>query len=212
MALISFFSAAVILFMVFPIRECARGFVAKYLGDDTAERQGKLTLNPMVHLDPMGALMLLFLPMGWPRPTPINIGRCNRVKAKTAVVLTSAAGPAALIILAYFFMLIFKIVLKTGVLEGSTLMYMSLAVSIIIQINLFLAVLNLLPVPPFDGSKVLFAFLRPDTVFKIMRYQQMIYLAFILLLFMPGSPLVFLISLISNGIFNVLDFLSGFIR
>jgi Zn-dependent protease len=211
MALISCFSAAVIIFMVFPIHEYAHALSAKLLGDDTAERQGRLTLNPLAHIDPMGAIMLLFLPFGWAKPVPVNPARCHKVKAKSAIALTALAGPAANIVLAYFFMVIRKLVIAFMTIEaGSAMVYLPMALSVVIQISLFLAVLNLLPVPPLDGSKILF-FFNQRLMYKMIQYQQMIRLVFILLLFMPGSPIIMIISFFSDYIYAGLDFLSGFI-
>jgi len=200
------------IFVVFPIRESAQGYTAKYLGDDTAERYGRLTLNPMVHIDRLGALIMLIAPIGWGKPIPVNPGRCHKVKGKTAVVLISLSGPVANILLAYIFMVAYKLIfLLAGRQITQTLFYFALAVSLIIQLNVFIAILNLLPLPQFAGGKILFTFLNPSTVFKIMQYQQIITIAFIFLIFMPGSPLITLIGMLSNIILNLLDLLSKFL-
>jgi Zn-dependent protease len=93
----------------------------------------------------------------------------------------------------------------------TTWSYIYLALELIINLNVFIAVFNLLPVPPLDGSKVLFFFLKPRLMYKMMQYQQIIRIVFIILLFMPRSPLRILISIISGHIINGLSFLSGFI-
>ena len=92
---LSVFSVLVIIFVVFPIHECAHGLMAKILGDDTAERQGRLTLNPFAHIDVMGAVMMMLFRIGWAKPTPVDIRRCNKVKPRAALALTSLAGPLA---------------------------------------------------------------------------------------------------------------------
>lgn len=80
---LSVFSVLVIIFVVFPIHECAHGLMAKILGDDTAERQGRLTLNPFAHIDPFGALAMFICRIGWAKPTPVNIRNCTKVKQRT---------------------------------------------------------------------------------------------------------------------------------
>ena len=91
--IISFFSVFVIIFLVFPFREFARAWVAKQLGDDTAEQYGMLTMNPLAHIDWMGALCMCLCCIGWSKPTPISINRCRKVSQKPAVLLVSLMGP-----------------------------------------------------------------------------------------------------------------------
>ncbi|MCL2639113.1 MAG: site-2 protease family protein [Oscillospiraceae bacterium] len=207
--LISFFAAGVMIFMIFPVREYACGIMAKYLGDDTAERQGRLTLNPFAHIDPLGSLMLLLFPLGWSKPMPINPARCNKVSGKTAMLLITLAGPAALIIMAYIFMIVFKLIWNNASSMG--MLYTAVAVDLIVQINIFIAVLNLLPIPPLAGSRILFFFLKPHQMYKIMEHQRIITIAFFVLLFMPRSPLMWLIHMLAGVLWSALNFLSGFI-
>ena len=108
---LSVFSVLVIIFVVFPIHECAHGLMAKILGDDTAERQGRLTLNPFAHIDVMGAVMMMLFRIGWAKPTPVDIRRCNKVKPRAALALTSLAGPLANILLSYIMIIAYKLVL-----------------------------------------------------------------------------------------------------
>ncbi|MDR2559693.1 MAG: site-2 protease family protein [Oscillospiraceae bacterium] len=208
--LISFFAAGVMIFMIFPVREYACGMMAKCLGDDTAERQGRLTLNPFAHIDPLGSLMLLLFPLGWSKPMPINPGRCNKVSGKTAMLLITLAGPAALIIVAYIFMIIFKLLLIN--MANEAMAYSVIAVSLIVQICAFIAVLNLLPIPPLAGSRILFFFLKPRQMYKIMEHQRIITMVFFVLLFIPNSPLMWLIQQLAFYLLSALNFLSGFIR
>jgi Zn-dependent protease len=208
--LISFFAAGVLIFMIFPVREYACGLMAKYLGDDTAERQGRLTLNPFAHIDLLGSLILLFAPLGWSKPMPINPGRCHKVKGKTAMLLTTLAGPAALIIIAYIFIIIFKLI-AVNATPSAAMLYVLDAIIIIVQICVFIAVLNLLPIPPLAGSKILFFFLKPHQMYKIMEHQRIITMVFFVLLFIPNSPLLWLIQEIAYYMLFGLDLLSGFI-
>lgn len=211
---ISFFAVFVIILLVFPIHECSHGLAAKLLGDDTAERQGRLTLNPLSHIDPMGALMMLIFPIGWARPVPVNISRCHKVKGRTAMAITAAAGPLSNLIMTYIFVIIYKIIYYSidpqVYLDNSAMQYLPLAFLYIANLNLYLGLFNLLPIPPLDGSKILFSFLKPKWTYFFARYQQIITMAFFALLFF--TP-VFrtILSGLSGILMNVFDFLSGFI-
>lgn len=200
---ISFFSVAVIIFIVFPIHECAHGFMAKLLGDDTAEREGRLTLNPFAHIDPMGALCMCLCCIGWAKPTPVNISRCRKVKARTALALTSLAGPLANILLSLVFIIVEKILLGNVINLSATVIYIAVALDYAIYLNIYLAVFNLLPIPPFDGSKILYSFLPAKGIAFMERNGQYIHWGFLILLLIGvlDIPLGF----ISNIIYWLLD-------
>ena len=100
---LAFFSVFVIIFLCFPIHECAHAVVAHWLGDDTAYDQGRVTLNPLAHIDLMGALCMLVCSIGWAKPTPVNLHRCRKVSVRTADILVSVAGPVSNILLALLF-------------------------------------------------------------------------------------------------------------
>lgn len=134
---LSIFSVLVIIFVVFPIHECAHGLMAKILGDDTAERQGRLTLNPFAHIDVMGAVMMMLFRIGWAKPTPVDIRRCNKVKPRAALALTSLAGPLANILLSYIMIIAYKLVLMN--LTSTTGAYIALGLYYTAQINVYLA-------------------------------------------------------------------------
>ncbi len=204
---LSFFSVLVIIFVVFPIREYFRGFVAKKLGDDTPEMAGKLTMNPFAHIDPMGALAMFLFRIGWPKPTPINISRCRNVKPRTALVLTSLSGPVANILLSYILLIIYKILWLNMVNDIVNCIALGLAITI--QINIFLAVFNLIPIPPFDGFSILATVLPAKAVYFMEKNQQIIYLIFFALLMFGflDIPLGFL----SNCVYWLLDKASFFI-
>ncbi|MCL2109153.1 MAG: site-2 protease family protein [Oscillospiraceae bacterium] len=212
---ISCFSVAVMIFVVFPIRESAQGYMAKYLGDDTAERNGRLTLNPLVHIDPMGAVMMLFAPFGWGKPVPVNPARCHRVNARKAVTLIALSGPVANVLLGYVFMVISKIILLASGQMTQTLYYVMLAMGIIVQLNVWIAVLNMLPLPQFAGGKILFAYLSPQKYFRFIsfytRHQQLISIGLLFLLIWSYSPLRILLEMITFGLLNLLDLLSKFL-
>ncbi len=209
-AIISVFSVAVIIFVVFPIHECAHGLMAKILGDDTAEREGRLTLNPFDHIDPMGALFMCLTCIGWAKPTPVNLSRCRKVKMRTALALTSLAGPLANILLSYIIMVIMKIVVMVCADSMSlTIGYVLFALDQVIVINIYLAVLNLLPIPPFDGSKILYSFLPAKGISFMERYSQYIHWGFFLLLILGVFDLP--LNFVTNIFYWLLDKASFFL-
>ncbi len=209
-AILSVFSVAVIIFVVFPLRECAIGYVAKLLGDDTAEREGRLTLNPFVHIDPIGALCLCFCCFGWPKPAPVNYNRCRKVKATTAVALIALAGPVANILVSLLFMIIAKIVAVSAIASGSaTMYYIYMALQMIITINIYLAVLHLIPIPPLSGSRVLYAFLPAKGIAFMERYSQIFYWGFIIALF--TGLLDWPLDILTGGLYWLLDKLTFFL-
>ncbi len=196
-AILSVFSVAVIIFVVFPIHECAHGLMAKILGDDTAEREGRLTLNPFDHIDLMGALCMCVCCIGWAKPTPVNITRCRKVKARTALALTSLAGPMSNIILSYVMMIIMKLVMNFAI-TSTTGLYVAFALQQVIVLNIYLAIFNLIPIPPFDGSKILYSFLPAKGISFMERYGQYMHWGFFLLLILGilDIPLNFLTDII----------------
>ena len=151
------------------IHELAHGLTAYALGDDTAKKMGRLTLNPIRHIDPMGFLMLLVFRFGWAKPVPVNMGNFQRPKAGMAI--TALAGPLSNFLLAAL-ILLFQVPLArlqgTGGIGGQVAEIMVLTA----VISIFLGLFNLLPIPPLDGSKVLFSFLRDTRYFWLMRYES----------------------------------------
>ncbi|MBL7108354.1 MAG: site-2 protease family protein, partial [Candidatus Cloacimonetes bacterium] len=159
--------------LVFPIlyaltvHEFSHGYIAYRLGDDTAKRAGRLTLNPLKHLDPLGTIMLFIVHIGWARPVPINPYNFKDVKRDTAYV--ALAGPAANFISAIIFSLIFDI--KTD----SYLIFHDVFKQIIfytIFINIAFGLFNLIPFPPLDGSRIIGAFLSDEAYFKYQQFER----------------------------------------
>ena len=222
--IISVFGVLAFLFICIPVHECAHAFVAKRLGDDTAERQGRLTLNPFAHIDTLGMIMMFVCSIGWAKPTPVDLRRCTKVKIRTANMLVSAAGPLSNLIMAFLFMIIFKVLVLVGVQNGEILIvngnYLVVNGSIIGQIaqvvmyianlNAFLAVFNLIPVPPFDGYHILASFLPAKALAFMERNGQIIHLVLLILLVSgyAGIP----ISWLSNKIMEFFSFATSFIR
>lgn len=207
---ISLFSVLVILFVIFPLRNYARGLAAKKLGDDTAERCGMLTLNPLSHIDPIGAAAMLICRIGWTKPVPIDIRRCHKVSQKKAAVIISIAGPAASIILAYILEIIAKLVILGANADNMMVAYyIVLGIEYTVQISIFLAVFHLIPIPPFDGYNILSGFLPHKVSYFMMRNQRIIYWVFFALLVFGFLDVP--LSLITEGIIWLLDKASFFI-
>jgi Zn-dependent protease len=139
------------------VHEWAHAWSAYRLGDDTASREGRLTLDPLAHIDPLGTFLLpmLGIPFGWAKPVPVNPVRFRRnVSMRTGMMITAAAGPISNIVLAVLATVITALLLrfKPDVLEAYPAVSFLLGVAI--QMNIALAIFNLLPIPPLDGSRV----------------------------------------------------------
>ena len=171
------------------IHEYCHGYAAYKLGDDTAKNLGRLTLNPIKHLDPYGTISLLLFHMGWAKPVPVNAR--NFKDPRKGMAITAAAGPASNIILAFFSTFLWLLVYALGVrseiktefqynLILNTLDFLSIFFSINIGLGLF----NLLPIPPFDGSRLLYVFLPPKAYFAVMKYERKIYFGVLAWLFL----------------------------
>lgn len=205
---LSVFSVLVVLLLCFPVHECAHAFVAHLLGDDTASEMGRLTLNPLSHIDPMGALCMFICSIGWAKPTPVSLHRCRKVSVRTADILVSAAGPVSNILMALLFMIIYKIMFVAGELTPTKLAIIA-GLGLIAEINTFLAVINLIPVPPFDGYSLIQGLLPRKQAIWIEEHAQIIhFIVFVLLVSRAlDKPLFYA----SSGILWVLDKITWFI-
>jgi Zn-dependent protease len=185
---------AVMLLVAFPIHEFSHALAAFRLGDGTARLFGRLTLDPRAHFDPMGGLMLvvsvLFLGFGfgWAKPTPVNPSNLRGGRSGEAIV--AVAGPISNLVLAV------AAAIPLRYLVGSNLYLpiLELVLALFVQINLVLMVFNLLPIPPLDGSKVLYAFLDPQTAWRVRpvleQYGMLILLVAILFPIFGGDTLL----------------------
>ena len=211
---ITVFTYLVIMLVAIPFHECAHGWVALLLGDTTAEDSGRLTLNPIDHIDPMGALAMLLFGIGWAKPVPVNPMRCKRVKPKMAMVLIAMAGPLSNLFFAFVVKIIYKTVWYSNLeilLTGKESMYIYLVIALynMVQINIRLAIFNLLPIPPFDGSRLFLAVLPTKLYFKVMRYEQIIMVVIMVLLLLGifSIPMGFLTYYVDLG----LDYATRFV-
>lgn len=199
-----FISSAIVVFLSLPVHEMAHAFTAYKLGDNSQKYAGRLTLNPFAHLDPIGSLLILLFGFGWAKPVQVN--SFNFKKPKRDMAVTAFAGPVSNIILAFLFYIIYKIA-APFLLDSKIIEYLLLICRYVVQINISLAVFNLIPIPPLDGSKLLFAFLSDRNYYKLMQYERYFYGLLILLLFVGAldTPLYFLRNLILR-LFELLTF------
>ena len=191
-----------IIFLVLPFHEWAHAWVASLLGDTNIKYRGRLSLNPMSHIDYMGALCLLLFGFGWAKPVPVDPSRFKN--PKWGMALVSLAGPLANIVAGiaggFIFYGLLYLVPDKMFITSSVGAYVMLFLQYYIAINCSLAVFNLLPIPPLDGSKILFAFLPDRIVYKIYEKEQIISVVLMALLFMGvlSIPLAFLSGLVNN--------------
>ncbi|MGE4282904.1 MAG: site-2 protease family protein [Clostridia bacterium] len=188
---------ALLLAIVF--HEFAHGYMADKLGDPTPRSYGRLTLNPIKHLDPLGTIALLTVRYGWAKPVPINPSNFKNPKRDTALV--GLAGPMSNLILAFLTLLIaevfnINIFISTNVFGGAGIDILGTILFYMLVYNTGLAIFNLIPIPPLDGSKIFISILPSRLYYNILRYESYGQVILILLLFtgMLNPVLDFLFS------------------
>jgi Zn-dependent protease len=179
-------AALIVIFIGFPFHEFAHALAAYRLGDSTAKLFGRLTLDPRVHIDPMGAILILIAGFGWAKPTPVN--PYNLRGGRQGEALVALAGPLSNLVLAVAAALPLRYILTTGMDVPSIVVGV---LGSFVFINLALMLFNLLPIPPLDGSKVLFALMDPRTEYRyrpiLEQYGILILIAAVLLPIFPGG-------------------------
>ncbi len=183
-------AVAIFLVVGFPVHEFAHAYAAARLGDGTARLFGRLTLNPLVHLDPLGSAVLALSALvggffiGWAKPTPVNPSMLRHGRWGEALV--AAAGPASNLGLAVVAAIIFRTFVALDFAASPTLDFVGLVIGWFLVINVSLFIFNLFPLPPLDGSKVLYAFLPSRTVWKVRPIlEQWGFVILLAVLFLP---------------------------
>lgn len=199
-ALAFIISSLIVVFLTLPVHEFAHGFVATKLGDPTPKWQGRLTLNPLMHIDWLGALCILVFGFGWAKPVSVDMRNFKR--PKTDMALVAAAGPVANLLLALISLIIANLIALVNT-SFQIIFYIELICYFVAQINVYLAVFNLIPVPPLDGSRILSVFLPKRTYYKIMQYERYIVIAVFVLIYtgVLSRPL----SAISSAVMSLLS-------
>lgn len=199
--LIFLLSAVFVVFFTMPIHEFSHGLAAHLLGDRTPKYQGRLTLNPFAHLDPIGAVMIALFGFGWAKPVQVNLN--NFKKPKLGMAITALAGPLSNIISAFVLIVVLRILMAFEAVNMVVVTFFATAA----YINISLAVFNLIPLPPLDGSKILNAVLPFKVYYKILRYERFMWI--ILVAILASDILSYPLSWLSVNVFNGLGSIVG---
>ena len=203
-----------IVLLALSVHETAHGFVADKLGDPTARNYGRLTLNPIKHLDPIGTVCMLLFGFGWARPVPINSRYFK--KPRRDMALTAIAGPISNILMALvfgllinlWFFLLSEVITINSYLAFNMASYLYIFLYYGVSLNVTLAVFNLLPIPPLDGSRVVTAFLPPKAAYAYIKHERIISLVLMVALFIGVlSPVI---RLFSNLLIDKIFYITGF--
>ncbi|WP_085833424.1 site-2 protease family protein [Clostridium merdae] len=191
----------VIIFCVLPIHEYAHAWMAKKLGDNTATYQGRLTINPLASIDPLGALAILLFGFGWAKPVPVDTRNFKNPKRDMAI--TALAGPVSNVLAALVGAILLNICyLFMGSIPQALMIGIAVFFQYYISINVMLAVFNLIPLPPLDGSRIVTAFMSDRATYRYYQNQQIIMIALFALLFLGvlDLPLGIMQSVVQSAI------------
>ncbi|MCX5781805.1 MAG: site-2 protease family protein [Elusimicrobia bacterium] len=174
--------------------EVAHGWSAYLFGDDTAYRYGRLTLNPISHIDPIGAIMLLLVGFGWAKPVPVNYDNLSNTRLGLFVVALAGCAANILIAIIAMFLLQLSVVASNPALSA--------ILQLLAKINVILGAFNLIPIPPLDGSKVVMSFLPEEAQQNLARLEPYGFYILIFLLFtgMLNPVIVFMMNLVDGFI------------
>lgn len=215
--LASFLLSLPIVLLALSVHETAHGFVAYKLGDPTAKSLGRLTLNPIKHIDPIGFICMLLLGFGWAKPVPINSRYFK--KPRRDMALTALAGPMSNIAMAAIFTALLKLadMLFTYVNSIGFPSHLAFTLSKCallmlyygISLNITLAIFNLLPIPPLDGSRIITAFLPPMLAYKFIKYERIISIVLMVLMLLGLSSVISILTDIVVIFFLQVGMLNG---
>lgn len=198
--LLEFITLSLIVLVVLPVHEMAHGYVAYRLGDPTAQNMGRLTPNPLAHLDPIGTLMIFLLGFGYAKAVPVN--PYNFRNPKTGMALTALAGPVSNLLMAVLAVGLYRLLsfFITSAYVNSILYWMLILV--FASVNVGLAVFNLLPIPPLDGYRILSVILPDRWIYLIGRYENYLIILVMFLIFtgVLSTPISFVANFIFRGI------------
>ena len=198
--LLEFIALSLIVLVVLPVHEMAHGYVAYRLGDPTAKNMGRLTPNPLAHLDPIGTLMIFLLGFGYAKAVPVN--PYNFRNPKTGMALTALAGPVSNLLMAVLAVGLYRLLsfFITSAYVNSILYWMLILV--FASVNVGLAVFNLLPIPPLDVYRILSVILPDRWIYLIGRYENYLIILVMFLIFtgVLSTPISFVANFIFRGI------------
>ena len=215
----SFLLRIPVVLLALSIHEYAHGYAAYKMGDSTAKCFGRLTLNPVKHLDIIGTISMFLFGFGWAKPVPVNAR--NFDNPRKGMAITALAGPVSNVLLSFLGLILYNttylIVLKTGIFATESDFVFNLFTvlltffSMFHFLNLSLAIFNLIPLPPLDGSRIAFVLLPDRLYFNIMKHEQIIQIILLVSLCMGilDMPLTFLITHMSNGMQKIIDLVIG---
>lgn len=196
----------VLVLIMLPVHELAHAFVAVKLGDNTPRWHGRLTINPFAHLDVWGTLMLVLCGFGYAKPVPVNPRNFRNPRRDMALV--ALAGPLSNLSMAMVVLIVFRLLLCIPSLSNTVFLIATMLVNIFVPINIGLAVFNLLPIPPLDGSRIFSAILPSRWAFWMAQHEQQIRMLLFVLLVTGAlsTPLNFLANKVTQILLKVCGF------